>query len=75
MIQDRTIGEICDNKNIIDLVSEEMQQIKQKDIDKDSKLQIVSKDIIKQNIGRSPDEWDSIMMRYVFEFQQDFFII
>ncbi len=67
MIQNRTIGELCDSKSVIDLVSEEMGQIKQKDIDKDGKLQIVSKDIIKQNIGRSPDEWDSIMMRIYFD--------
>jgi hypothetical protein len=44
-----------------------MEQVKQKDIDKDGKIALVSKDIVKQNIGRSPDEWDSIMMRYWFE--------
>jgi hypothetical protein len=40
-----------------------------KDIDKDGKLSIVPKEMIKENIGRSPDEWDSIMMRYYFELQ------
>jgi hypothetical protein len=44
-----------------------MEQIKQKDIDKDTRLGIISKDVIKANIGRSPDHWDSIMMRYYFE--------
>ena len=38
-----------------------------KDIDKDGRLSIIPKDKIKEMIGRSPDEWDSIMMRYWFE--------
>ena len=44
-----------------------MEQVKQKDIDKDGKVALVSKDVVKEMIGRSPDEWDSIMMRYYFE--------
>jgi phage terminase large subunit len=63
------MGELCNDKNLVDVVSEEMEQIKMKDIDKDGKLSIVPKELIKENIGRSPDEWDSIMMRYYFELQ------
>lgn len=63
------MGELCNDKTLIDIVSEEMEQIKMKDIDKDGKLSIVPKELIKENIGRSPDEWDSIMMRYYFELQ------
>ena len=66
-IQNRECGEVSNNTNIIDLVSEEMEQIKQKEIDKDTRLGIISKDVIKANIGRSHDHWDSIMMRYYFE--------
>ena len=44
-----------------------MKKFKQKDIDKDSKLAIVSKDEIKRNLGRSPDEADTLMMRMYFE--------
>lgn len=66
-IQNREAGEINNNTTIRDIVSEEMEQIKQKEIDKDTRLGILSKDIIKANIGRSPDHWDSIMMRYFFE--------
>jgi phage terminase large subunit len=66
-IMNREIGEVCDNSKVITITSEEMEQVKQKDIDKDGKIAIVSKDVVKQNIGRSPDEWDSIMMRYYFE--------
>lgn len=66
-IQARECGEVCNNTHIRDIVSEEMEQIKQKEIDKDTRLGIIPKDIIKANIGRSPDHWDSIMMRYYFE--------
>lgn len=66
-INRREIGEICNNNSVVDITTEEMEQIKQKDIDKDGKIKLIGKDIIKQMIGRSPDEWDSIMMRYWFE--------
>lgn len=51
-----------------DLIAEELEQIKQKDIDKDGKLAIIGKEIIKQNIGRSPDYSDALMMRMWFLF-------
>lgn len=75
MIRNRKCGEICNSSDVKDLVSEEMEQIKQKDIDKDGKVAIVPKDIIKEKIGRSPDDWDSIMMRYYFELRPKFFVI
>lgn len=74
-IQNRQAGEVCDDRSIIDIVSEEMEQIKQKDIDKDGKIKLVPKDIIKEHIGRSPDDWDSIMMRYLFELVPNFFVM
>jgi phage terminase large subunit len=52
---------------IRDTIAEELEQIKQKDIDKDGKLAIIPKDDIKSNIGRSPDYADCIMMRMWFE--------
>jgi hypothetical protein len=69
-IQNREAGEQNNNALIRDLVSEEMEQIKQKEIDKDTRLGIIPKDTIKANIGRSPDHWDSIMMRYYFELKK-----
>ncbi len=51
-----------------DLIAEELEQIKQKDIDKDGKLAIIGKEVIKQNIGRSPDYSDALMMRMWFLF-------
>ncbi len=71
-IQAREVGEMVADSSVIDIVTEEMEQVKQKDIDKDGKIALVSKDIVKQNIGRSPDEWDSIMMRYWFELAPKF---
>lgn len=66
-IMDREMGEVCNDNSVIDITSEEMEQVKQKDIDKDGRIGIVSKDKVKEMIGRSPDEWDSIMMRGFFE--------
>jgi phage terminase large subunit len=72
-IVNREVGEICDNAEVKSVTSEEMEQVKQKDIDKDGKVALVGKDIVKQMIGRSPDEWDSIMMRYYFELAHQVF--
>ena len=69
-IMKREVGEICNDKDIIDITSEEMEQVKQKDIDKDGKVSLVGKDVVKEMIGRSPDEWDSIMMRMFFDFSK-----
>lgn len=66
-IMKREVGETNADIDVIEITSEEMEQVKQKDIDKDGKIAIISKDVVKENIGRSPDEWDSIMMRYYFE--------
>lgn len=74
-IEAREVTEVCNDSDIIDIVSEEMQQVKLKDIDKDGKLMVIPKDKIKENISRSPDDWDSIMMRYYFELEQEFFIV
>ncbi len=49
-----------------ELIIQELSLIKRKNIDKDGKLQIVSKEDIKNMIGRSPDYSDAIMMRIYF---------
>lgn len=48
-------------------ISQELQVIKQKDVDKDGKLSIIPKDQMKKILGRSPDYADSIMMRMYYE--------
>ena len=47
-------------------ITQELLLIKRKNIDKDGKLQIISKEEIKNLIGRSPDYSDAIMMRMQF---------
>lgn len=49
------------------MLTEELEQVKSRDIDKDGKLKIKRKEDIKADIGRSPDFSDIIMMREYFE--------
>lgn len=74
-IESKEVIEMCQDNDVIDITSEEMEQVKIKDIDKDGKVGIIPKDKVKELIGRSPDEWDSIMMRYYFELKQDFIFV
>ena len=69
LITERKVAEICKSNEVMQLVSEEMEQVVLKDLDKDSKVRLVPKEEIKKNIGRSPDDVDSIMMRYIFELE------
>lgn len=48
-------------------ICEELQYVKQKNMDKDGKREVLSKDEIKDQLGRSPDYADMIMMREWFE--------
>lgn len=48
-------------------IIEELEWIKAKDTDKDNTLRIIGKDEIKENIGRSPDLADMMMMRMYLE--------
>lgn len=66
-ITDKLAGELTTDPQVIEDTAAEMEQIRQDDIDTDSRLGIVSKDQIKERLGRSPDDWDSIMMRAYFD--------
>ncbi len=48
-------------------INEELSQLKTFDSDKDNKLKILPKSIIKDNIGRSPDWLDCFIMRMYYE--------
>lgn len=52
-----------------DTLVEEFEQVKQDKIDSDSKICLVSKDVMKEKLGRSPDIFDMVMMRMLFEVQ------
>lgn len=73
-IEDRKVVERCTNQEIMEMVSEEMEQVKIKDVDKDGRVGIIPKDKVKEFIGRSPDDWDSIMMREYFDLFGEFWI-
>lgn len=63
-------GEIyleAEDDNMKDLIIEEMEQVKQKKLDSDLKKGVVPKQKVKELLGRSPDFWDTIMMREFFE--------
>lgn len=47
----------------IELINQELEQVKAKNVDKDGKKELVAKDQIKLILGRSPDYADSIMLR------------
>ncbi len=48
-------------------IEDELGQLKQKDADKDGKLKLIPKDEIKENIGRSPDYLDTMLIRMMFD--------
>jgi len=56
-----------DSLEIKEMLIEELEQVKQKDLDKDGKKSVIPKEEVKKLIGRSPDISDSLMMRMVFE--------
>lgn len=62
----------CDDPEYKGQIIQEMEQVKQHNMDKDGKKQILPKDIVKGIIGRSPDFWDAIMMREWFELKKKF---
>ena len=51
-------------------IIEDLEQIKVKDHEKDNKLTVIPKDEIIENLGRSPDMADALMMRMVFFFKR-----
>lgn len=57
-----------------ELLIEELEQIKSKDKDKDTKLKVRTKEEVKEDIGRSPDFSDTLMMRMYFEYPQKILI-
>lgn len=63
----------CD-ANDKDEIIEEMEQVKEKEVDSDKKLGILPKPKVKEIIGRSPDNWDCIMMREWFELKTKFVV-
>lgn len=72
LINKGQIGINCENVNIKNHIIEELEQVRMKDADKDNKLQIISKDTVKDIIGRSPDYADALAMRMYYEVDSNF---
>jgi hypothetical protein len=53
--------------SITDELTQELLAVKLKDVDKDNKVSVQSKDDMKKVLGKSPDLSDALMMRMYFE--------
>ena len=51
-------------------ITEELEIIKRANMDSDNKLEIITKEKMKDLLGRSPDFADTLMMRMVFDVKQ-----
>lgn len=60
----------CSDGDLQESIIKELEQVKQYNMDKDGKKQILPKEKIKELIGRSPDYSDMIMMRMWFLFKR-----
>jgi len=54
-----------------ELIIEELQQVRRKDVAIDAPLQVIPKEDVKEAIGRSPDYADMIMMRLIFDLTKE----
>jgi phage terminase large subunit len=50
-----------------DYIIEELDYVRRIDIDKDTKIRLLQKDKIKEELGRSPDFSDALMMRFYYD--------
>lgn len=66
-VNERKMYIMTQDSVIREMIIEELEQVKKKDPDSDKKLAVVSKDIVKSLLGRSPDYGDNLMMRMWFE--------
>jgi phage terminase large subunit len=72
LINKGQIGINCADINIKNNIIEELEQVRTKDADKDTKLQIIPKDTIKAILGRSPDYADALAMRCYYEIDSNY---
>jgi phage terminase large subunit len=52
-------------------IIQELEQVKRTKIDSDAKLSMISKDKVKEMLGRSPDYSDAIAMRFYYEIRSN----
>ena len=66
-INKSTVSIHTDNTTYKNFIIQELEQVRRKNFDKDTKLQLISKDEVKAAIGRSPDFSDALAMRMYYE--------
>lgn len=62
----------CQDTDTKASIIQELEQVKQYDMDKDKKKQVLPKDKVKELLGRSPDLSDMLMMRMWFAYRKQF---
>jgi|TARA_R110000751_G_scaffold76211_1_gene153414 PBSX family phage terminase large subunit len=72
LINKGQLGIDCPDINAKNNIIEELEQVRMKDADKDSKLKIVPKESVIDIIGRSPDYSDALAMRMYYEIDDNF---
>lgn len=58
---------VIGDKTLKQLLNEDLEQVRKKEVDSDKKLGVMPKDKVKEILGRSPDYSDGLMMRMIFE--------
>ncbi len=66
-INEHKIGARVEDEYLRNAIIEELEWVKSRDMDKEGKLKLVEKSVVKENIGRSPDYSDMMMMRMWFD--------
>lgn len=61
------LAAVAGNKTLEAYILEELQQVRSREVDREGKLAIIQKKEVRQNIGRSPDFTDMMMMRVLPE--------
>lgn len=70
-INDGDVGVECDmSEEDKECIATELQQLQTYDVDSDGKLKIKPKELIKQDIGHSPDWRDLFLMRSYFDYKR-----
>jgi phage terminase large subunit len=65
------VAVVTDNEEYKQFITEELEQIKAKDVDSDGKRKIIPKDEIKEHLGHSPDFADMLSMRIYFAVKKE----
>lgn len=67
-INNHAVGFDCEDPNLQEEVEQELSQLRDAKPDGDGKKRLVKKEEMKENLGRSPDNLDCMIMRAIFDF-------